>query len=188
MFFKCLSDRVFNILQNDKTLQFLNLGDKSQEYLDLFIEILTIFDGESFPIHQLIQSKKFSYFLFEISKDFQIQPFYSIILECHSIPSSIESSLYFVQQTWSSLTSHHHNTAINIIASNFKHFSVDQIKLIPIPIFDQILSSPNLQIGTESFLFDLLFQFFPTPTKFNLPYEICVFPCCNFKFSFFFFW
>jgi hypothetical protein len=49
---------------------------------------------------------------------------------------------------------------LNIIAPNFKNLSFNQIKLIQIPILDQILSSFDLQVGNESLFFNTLFQLY----------------------------
>jgi hypothetical protein len=111
-FLSCLSDRIFYISKNDPTLQTLNLGKKPQDYIKLFQGVLTIFDGEPFPVHQIIQSNQFFQSLLEICSDLQIQELHSKLLEFLPIPNCIGLSLQFFQRFWFNLSSDHLNAAI----------------------------------------------------------------------------
>jgi hypothetical protein len=159
-FFSCLSDRVFNILRDNPNLQSLDLGQKSPDYLKLFQGILSIFDGDIFPVHQVTQKDQYTQLLFEICSDLKIQELYSILIKDQQIPNSIELSLQFFQNYWFNFSSEHLNAAVRIMALNFKDLSDEQIHSIPFSLLEQILSSSDLQVGDESFLFDKLFNLY----------------------------
>jgi hypothetical protein len=148
----CISEKILQQIQNDQTSSSISFS-LSEELIPFFERTLKLLRGSQLFIYQ----NEIGQFL-EISNLLEFSLLKEFLFNQIPCPEPFDDCLQFIQKQNAFDFPNHFEQCLSVLSKQFKNIDFEILKRFPTSVLTKIISSPDLKIPDENYLFQTILQ------------------------------